>query len=351
VPKKGYNAITLPDTLIEDIDKFIGKNDKLISSRSEALKLAWLDYRKKHPKSVLASQEDEKEDKKQTYDNVLYPRKPIFITAEIGINHNGDVGVAKQMIDAAKEAGCDAVKFQKRTIDLVYTKEFLDSPRESPWGTTQREQKEGLEFGKKEYDDIDKYCKKVGIHWFASAWDTKSQLFLRQYNLKYNKIASAMLTNIPLLELVTEEKKHTFISTGMSIKKEIDRAVEIFREADCPFELMHCVSTYPMIEEDANLNRIKNLRDKYNCDVGYSGHEVGLAVSYAAAALGITSLERHITLDRSMYGSDQAASIEPPGLRMLVGAVRKITESMGDGKIDMNEKEIPIAKKLRPHYF
>ena len=273
----------------------------------------------------------------------------IFIIAEIGINHNGDVEIAKQLIDVAKDAGADAVKFQKRTIDLVYSKEMLDSPRESPWGTSQRAQKEGIEFGLDEYKEIDAYCKKKEIEWFASAWDLESQKFLRQFDLKYNKIASPMIVYEDLLKEVASEKKHTFISTGMTEIEQIDRAVEIFRKAGCPFELMHCVSTYPMDDEDANLNRIKTLRDRYQCNVGYSGHEVGLAVSYAAAALGITSLERHITLDRAMYGSDQAASVEPAGFRQLVGAVRKIKKAMGNGNIVMNYKEIPIAKKLRAH--
>ena len=273
----------------------------------------------------------------------------IFIIAEIGINHNGDVKIAKQLIDVAKDVGADAVKFQKRTIDLVYSKELLDSSRESPWGKTQRAQKEGLEFGLAQYQEIDAYCKKKEIEWFASAWDLESQKFLRQFDLKYNKIASAMIVYEDLLKDVASEKKHTFISTGMTEFDQIDRAVEIFKEKDCPFELMHCISTYPMDDEDANLNCIKTLRDRYKCDVGYSGHEVGLAVSYAAAALGITSLERHITLDRAMYGSDQAASVEIAGFIQLVGAVRKIEKAMGDGKITMNQKEISIAKKLRAH--
>ena len=257
----------------------------------------------------------------------------IFIIAEIGINHNGNLDIAKQLIDVAKDSGADAVKFQKRTIDLVYTKELLDSPRKSPWGTTQREQKEGLEFGLEEYKEINRYCCEKGIAWFASAWDLESQKFLQQFNLKYNKIASAMLVFEPLLCMVAEEKKHTFISTGMSKIADLDRVVNIFREVGCPFELMHCVSTYPMTDEDANLNRIKTLRERYGCNVGYSGHEIGLAVSYAAAAMGITSLERHITLDRSMYGSDQAASVESAGFRILVGAVRKIEQAMGDGSL------------------
>jgi N-acetylneuraminate synthase len=274
-----------------------------------------------------------------------------FIIAEVGINHNGSLDIAKQLINVAKDAGADAVKFQKRTIDMVYSKELLDSPRESPWGTTQRQQKEGLEFGLEDYSEIDRYCRDKGIEWFASAWDLESQKFLRQFNLKHNKIASAMLVYEPLLRMVAEEKKYTFIATGMSKPADIDRAVHIFGEADCPFELMHCVSTYPMTDEDANLNRINTLREVYGCNVGYSGHEVGLAISYAAAALGVTSLERHITLNRSMYGSDQAASVEPMGFRMLVGAVRKIKRAMGDGSLEMQDGEIPIAKKLRGHIF
>lgn len=274
----------------------------------------------------------------------------VFIIAEIGINHNGDINIAKDLIKAAKDAGCDAVKFQKRTVDIVYTKELLDSFRDSPWGKTQRAQKEALEFGLEEYLEIDRYCKEVGIEWFASAWDLESQKLLKQFNCRYNKIASAMLVYEPLLKEVASEKKHTFISTGMSTIKQIDRAVDIFRKAGCPFELMHCVSTYPMDEEDANLNRIKTLRERYKCNIGYSGHEVGgLAISCAAVSLGITSLERHITLDRAMYGSDQAASLEVSGLKMLVGAVRKIEKAMGDGEIAIQPKEVPIAKKLRAH--
>ncbi|MBU2266416.1 MAG: N-acetylneuraminate synthase family protein, partial [Candidatus Omnitrophica bacterium] len=187
----------------------------------------------------------------------------IFIVAEVGINHNGDVGIAKQLIDTAKDAGCDVVKFQKRTVDLVYSKQFLDSPRQSPWGDTQRAQKEGLEFGLKEYQEIDQYCKEKSIEWFASAWDIESQKFLQQFNLKYNKIASAMIVYEELLELVASEGKHTFIATGMSEKKHIDRAVEIFKKAKCSFELMHCISTYPMADEDANLKRIEALRNLY----------------------------------------------------------------------------------------
>jgi len=275
----------------------------------------------------------------------------IFIVAEIGINHNGDLSICKELIDVAVDAGCDAVKFQKRNIDQVYTQDFLDSPRDSQWGTTQREQKAGIEFSVDEYKEIDQYCKGKDIEWFASAWDLNSQEFLQQFNCKYNKVASAMIVHQELLEKIAEEGKHTFISTGMTTYDDIEKAIDIFKKMKCPFELMHTVSTYPMKDENANLNMINTLRDKYKCDVGYSGHEVGLAVSYAAAALNITSLERHITIDRAMYGSDQSASIEPSGLRQLVGAVRKIEQAMGDGVKRTIDEETPIAKKLREHLY
>ena len=195
---------------------------------------------------------------------------------------------------------------------------MLDSPRESPWGKTQRQQKEGLEFGEEEYDEIDKYCKSLNIDWFASAWDLNSVKFLKKYKLNYNKIASAMIVDKNFLKEVAKEKKHTFISTGMSTMEDIEVAVKIFKEEGCSFELMHCVSTYPMDTKDANLKVIDTLRKRFNCNVGYSGHESGLAVSFAAATMGITCLERHITLDRSMYGSDQASSLEPNGFTSLI---------------------------------
>jgi N-acetylneuraminate synthase len=273
----------------------------------------------------------------------------IVIVAEIGINHNGNISICKELIDVAVDVGFDAVKFQKRDIDQVYTQEFLSSPRESAWGTTQRDQKNGLEFDIDDYKEIDRYCKEKGIEWFASAWDLNSQDFLKQFNCNYNKVASAMIVHEDLLKKIAEEGKHTFISTGMTTYEDITKAVDIFKAANCPFELMHTVSTYPMKDEDANLNMINTLRDKYQCDVGYSGHEVGLAVSYAAVALGITSLERHITLDRAMYGSDQSASVEPSGVRQMVGAVRKIEVALGDGVKHVIDAETPIAVKLREH--
>ena len=273
--------------------------------------------------------------------------KNVLVIAEIGINHNGDISLAKKLIDWAVLSGCDAVKFQKRTIDKVYTQEYLDSYRESPWGTTQRAQKEGLEFGKEEYDIIDAYCKEKGIEWFASAWDTEAQKFLQQYELKYNKVASAMLTNMELLEMIAKEGKYTFIATGMSTYEEIDKAVAVFKRYNCPFELMHCNSTYPMKNEDANLKLIQALKDRYQCTVGYSGHETGRIVSVAAVAMGATSIERHITLDRAMYGSDQAASLEVDELQRLVKDIRTVESAFGTGEKILSEAEAIVRAKLR----
>ncbi len=272
----------------------------------------------------------------------------VFIIAEIGINHNGDLEIAKKLIDGAVSTGCDAVKFQKRTIDRVYEKDMLDGPRESPWGTTQRDQKEGLEFSLEDYREIDRYCKEKGIAWSASAWDLGAQEFIRAFDCPFNKVASAQLLNKPLLRMIAEEKKHTYISTGMATLDEIDEVVELFKAAGCPFELMHCCSTYPMPVEDANLKVMDTLRDRYGCDVGYSGHETGLAVSIAAAARGATSIERHITLDRAMYGSDQAASVEIVGIERLVKMIRAIETALGDGVKRVTPKETEIRKKLAP---
>ena len=274
---------------------------------------------------------------------------PFFI-AEIGINHNGDINLAKRLIDMAAEAGCQAVKFQKRDIEVVYTEEYLDSSRQSPWGTTQRDQKNGLEFGSIEYDEINSYCKDKGILWSASAWDVNSQIFLRKYDLPFNKVASAMLTHEDLLEEIASEGRHTFISTGMSTFDDIDNAVSIFNKAGCPFTLLHCVSTYPCKDEDCNINLISTLRERYkNVPIGYSGHEQGILPSILAVAVGATAIERHITLDKNMYGSDQSASIESEELVQLVQESRKITNTMGTGQKLFLQHERPVATKLR--YF
>ena len=272
----------------------------------------------------------------------------VFITAEIGINHNGDINIVKKLIDVASKAGCDAVKFQKRTVEKVYSKEVLDSHRDSPWGTTTREQKIGLEFELDEYQLIDEYCKEKNIEWYASSWDLDSRDFLRKFNLNHNKIASAMLTNIPLVKKIAEEKKYCFISTGMSTMEQIHDAIKIFQGFDCPFELQHSNSSYPMKPEEANLKCIQTLKEKFHCNVGYSGHEsMGYLICVSAVLLGATSIERHITLDRSMYGSDQAASLEPQGLERLVRDIRTIDKILGDGVKRVWPSEIPVMNKLR----
>ncbi len=271
-----------------------------------------------------------------------------FIIAEIGINHNGELGLAKKLIDMAKRAGCDAVKFQKRTIDIVYSKNELEKYRESPWGNTQRQQKEGLEFSKLEYDEINKYCQDQNINWFASAWDVESIKFLDFFKLKYQKVASAMITNLKFLNELSKRGAHTFISTGMSNTNIIDEAVNVFKNNNCSYELMHSVSTYPCPEDQLNLNLISFLKKRYNCKVGYSGHEPSVSPSIVAVCLGAESLERHITLDRTMYGSDQPASLEEKGLVELINMVRKIPKVIGSSKEKkILDCEVEVAKKLR----
>lgn len=272
----------------------------------------------------------------------------VFIIAEIGINHNGSIEIAKKLIDLAVSAGCDAVKFQKRNVEKVYTKEFLDQPRESPWGTTQRDQKRGLEFSEKDYHIIDKYCKKKKIPWYVSCWDIGSQIQMRKFKTKYNKVSSAMLVHHKLLQTIAEERKYTFISTGMSTMNDIENAVKVFRKNDCPFELMHSHSAYPMNLKETNLSVIQTLQKKFKCKVGYSGHETGsYLICVVAVMLGATSIERHITLDRAMYGSDQAASLGPEGLFRMVRDIREIDLILGDGKKRIWDSELPAQKKLR----
>ena len=271
-----------------------------------------------------------------------------FIISEIGINHNGDINIVKKLIDIAKGTGCDAVKFQKRNLDICIPENKKDDKRETPWGEmTYLEYKQRLEFGKEEYDEIDRYCKEKEIEWFASAWDIESQLFLRQYNLKYNKIASPMLTHKKLLETVAEEGKYTFISTGMSTMEQVEKAVKIFRDLECPFELMHCNSSYPTEDFNSNLKCIKTLRERYGCKVGYSGHEKGIQITWAAVSLGATSVERHITLDKYMYGSDQFISVNPMDLIKLCKIIRIIETSMGNGKKTLREEERKVLNSLR----
>ncbi|WP_428326242.1 N-acetylneuraminate synthase family protein [Nitrosopumilus sp.] len=272
----------------------------------------------------------------------------VFIIGEIGTNHVGDVNIAKKIIDAAVQAGFDAVKFQKKNVEKIYTSDFLNSYLDSPWGTTQREMRLNREFSDKQFKEIDRYCKKKKIPWFVSCWDVGSQLHMRKFKTKYNKISSAMLIHEKLLKIIAEEKKHTFISTGMSTLKDVEKAVKIFRMSKCPFELLHTNSSYPMKNNEANLNLIPILAKKFKCNVGYSGHETGASlISVAAVMLGAVVIERHITIDRTMYGHDQAASLEPEGMKRLVRDIRTLNEIMGDGKKRIWDSELPNMKKLR----
>ena len=270
-----------------------------------------------------------------------------FLVGEIGINHNGNLNFAKKLINEAKIAGFDAVKFQKRDINVVYSQDYLNESRKSPWGNTQRVQKEALEFSLSDYWEIDNYCKELDIDWFVSCWDINSQIEMRVFSTKWNKVASAMATNIPFLEVVASEKKHTFVSTGMTSLEEIEKCINIFNKYDCPITLLHSVSTYPAEEADLNLNCITTLKEKFNLPVGYSGHETGVSPSVMAVVLGSVVIERHITLDRAMYGSDQAASLEPQGMRNLCSTIRKVKICLGDGVKRIIPGELQVAKKLR----
>lgn len=271
--------------------------------------------------------------------------QPVFMVAEIGINHNGSVEVTKKLIDAAMLAGCDAVKFQKRTLEVVYTAEELAKPRENPFGATNGDLKRGLEFGQKEYEEIDRYCREKNILWYASCWDEGAVDFIERFNPPCYKIASASLTDDALLRHHARYGRPVIISTGMSTLEEIDHAVEVLGSKD--LIILHCTSTYPSQIEELNLNAICTLRSRYGVPVGYSGHEVGLAPSVAAAALGSCMIERHITLDRAMWGSDQAASVEWQGFWRLVKDIRAIEKSMGDGIKRVYPSEVPIMNKLR----
>jgi N-acetylneuraminate synthase len=274
--------------------------------------------------------------------------KRVFIIGEIGINHSGNLCIAKKLIAAAHFAGADAVKFQKRDIDTVYTPEFLAEPRKSPWGNTQRAQKEGLEFGLDEYIEIDEYCKSLGIPWFASAWDLKSLAFLDAFDLPFNKIAGAMLSHKEFCEAVADQGKHTFISTGLSDEKTIQDRITLFDFMGCPYTLMHCIGAYPCPPAELRLQYLHWL-EQYQKPIGYSGHEVGLTPTLAAVAMGAVVVERHLTLDRSSYGSDQAASIEPFGFKRLVDDIREIEAARGMGfePRQIWDIEKPVAAKLK----
>ena len=256
-------------------------------------------------------------------DNIIKRKRP-FLIAEIGINHNGSIKLAKQLIDLAKKYNFDSVKFQKRDPNICVPEEQKSKIRGTPWGEmTYLKYKEKIELGEKEFREIDKYCKKIKIDWFCSPWDKNSLNFMKKFKIKYNKVASAMITNLDLVELIAQEKKLTFISTGMSTMTDINNAVKIFKKNKCDFVLMHCVSTYPCDEKSLNLNLIPVLKRKFKCKIGYSGHETSVSPTYAAWFLGADYIERHITLDRTMYGTDQSASLSEPGIRELTNILSK----------------------------
>ena len=270
---------------------------------------------------------------------------PCFVAAEIGINHNGKLDIAKKLIDVAALGGCNSVKFQKRTVDVVYTPEELAKPRESPFGTTNGDLKRALEFGEREYEAIDRYCRDKEVMWYASCWDEASVDFIERFNPPCYKIASASLTDDDLLRHHRRYGRPIILSTGMSTLAQIDHAVEVLGKDD--LVILHCTSTYPSQVEELNLEAIAQLRDRYDVPVGYSGHEVGLATSVAAAALGACMVERHITVDRAMWGSDQAASVEPQGIWRLVKDIRAVEKAQGDGVKRVWPSEVPIMQKLR----
>ncbi len=272
---------------------------------------------------------------------------PCFIIGEIGINHNGDVDIAKRLIETAEAAGCNMVKFQKRTVNVVYTPEELAKPRENPFGPTNGDLKYGLEFEKEDYDEIDRFCKEEGIMWCASCWDEASVDFINRYPVPCYKIASASLTDDGLLRHTRAAAKNRpiLLSTGMSTLEQIDHAVEVLGKDN--LVILHSTSTYPAYYEELNLKVIPALKARYGVQIGYSGHETGIASSVAAVALGACVVERHITLDRAMWGSDHAASLEPSGLTRVIRDIRLIEKSMGDGVKRVIERELPIQKKLR----
>ena len=273
------------------------------------------------------------------------PGQPCYIIAEIGINHNGDIDLAKRLISVAVAAGCNAVKFQKRTVVVVYTAAELATPRPNPFGDTNGDLKRGLEFEEDDYAEISSFCKQVKIDWFASPWDEGSVDFVEQFNPPAYKIASASLTDDNLLRHVRKTGKPIIASTGMSTYDEIDHAVDVLGKED--LILMHTTSTYPAKYEQLNLRAIPAMEERYGLPVGYSGHETGIPTSVAAAVLGACCVERHITMDRAMWGSDQAASLEPNGISRLVRDIRLCEQSMGDGIKRVYEEEIPVMTKLR----
>ncbi|MFH1409370.1 MAG: N-acetylneuraminate synthase family protein [Nanoarchaeota archaeon] len=337
MPKEGFDSITISEELSTKISQYLGENEGIIPNKSQAIAHAWqlfehISQQEKNPKPVRIG------------NRLVGPNEAPFLIAEVGINHNGDVELAKKLIDLAAKYGWDAVKFQKRTIDKVYTKEELAKPRENPFGATNGDLKRGLEFDEKAYKEIDMYCKEKGVMWFASPWDLDSVDFLEKFQVPCYKVGSPSLTDIKLLLKIKETGKPVVLSTGMSTMKQIHEAVRILGEENVI--LMQCTSTYPCEPHELDLHVITTFRKTFNCPIGYSGHEINPYPSIVAVGLGACAIERHITLDRSMFGSDQAASLEARGME-LVAKCRQVPSFMGSKKKRVFDSEIPIMKKLR----
>ncbi|MBU2576880.1 MAG: N-acetylneuraminate synthase family protein [Nanoarchaeota archaeon] len=336
--KEGYSSITVPDEFSERIDRFNSNQGNLFPSKQKALQRAWVDFENKYSRDGEKTVEID--------GKIIGPGHPIYVIAEVGINHNGDIDICKKLIDMAVDSGCDAVKFQKRTVDIIYTKEELAKSRDSPFGNTNGDLKRGLEFGDKEYRQIDNYCKEKNITWFASPWDIPSVDFLEKFDVSCYKIASASLTDKGLLERIKATNKPIILSTGMSDAEQVRKAVDILGEDN--LVLLSCVSAYPTLNlADQNLKVIETLKKSYSCPVGYSGHEPDTFPTLMAMALGANVIERHITLGRTMYGSDQASSLEKKGLEVICNRAKEIPRILGDGKKTVTDSEVPISAKLR----
>lgn len=338
MPKEGFESITIPSELHNKITKFVDSSMGLIPNKTQAISQAWQIYEKifleeKNPKPVKIG------------NKLVGHEQPIFITAEIGINHNGSMEICKKLIDMAVDAGCDAVKFQKRTIEKVYSKEELEKPRENPFGATNGDLKRALEFGYDEYREIDQYCRQKGILWYASPWDEDSVDFLEKFNMPCYKIPSALLTDDDLLVKLKATGKPLILSTGMSTMEQVHKAVNLLGEDN--LIILHCTSTYPTADEEMNLNVIKSFRKLFNCPIGHSSHESGVWPTVLAGAIGACMIERHITIDRTTFGSDQAASLEKRGLDIVCSLARLTPMILGDGVKKVYESEKPIIQKLR----
>jgi sialic acid synthase SpsE len=338
MPKEGFKTITIPENLYKQLENFAEDSQGIFRGPSHVISSAWdfYDfYRKKISNPIV-----------EIKDKRVGNNHKVFVVAEIGINHNGSIENAKKLIDMAKRCGCDAVKFQKRTPDICVPFEQRNILRETPWGTMKYiDYRHKMEFDKEQYAEIDRYCREKDILWFASPWDIKSVEFLESFDIPCYKIASAMLTNKKLLERIKQTRKPIILSTGMSTISQIKKAVDIIGEEN--LILLHCTSTYPLKDHEIDLSVIKTLKKYFNCPIGYSGHEPGLFPSIVAAAQGACVIERHITLDRSMYGGDQAGSLEEPGLQKMIREIHSIPNYLGSQKKRIHQSEIPIRNKLR----